>query len=234
MLNVFRGLPPGTISPGERSTSTVLNGTGVAGQAADAAGALGTIGFNIVDVDVLRHRGRRAARRCCYGYYGEPAARRVAAHITGGAALVARRRPRLDEVVLVTGSDFTTIHDQPTPKGSADDQRTTTSTTAPTATSSTAPGETTTTSTRPDHDDHGDRLLHRRAARRRRLLTDPRLSRGSGRWSARSRQRSGAAKASRMASVWSRGRSPATVLSCTITRSWAGSMVITLPRIPTA
>ena len=37
--------------PGERSTSTVLNGTGTAGQAADAAGALGEIGFNVVDVD---------------------------------------------------------------------------------------------------------------------------------------------------------------------------------------
>src|SRR3546814_14717229 len=55
-------------------------------------------------------------------------ARRVARHVTGGAALV--HDPEIDagEVVLVTGADLTTIHDQPAPEGSADDLRTTTST----------------------------------------------------------------------------------------------------------
>ncbi len=147
MLNVFRGLPPGTLAP-EGIALGVYNGTGTTGQAADAAGALGSIGFNVLDVESwpTEDVSRTTVR---YGYYGEPAARRVAAHITGGAALVLDENLGLGEVILVTGSDFTTIHDQPTPKGSADDQRTTTSTTAPTSTSTTAPGETSTSSTVP-------------------------------------------------------------------------------------
>ena len=135
-------------SPQRASTSAVLNGTGVTGQAADAAGAwdrsasTSSTSTSYATEDV----GRTTVR---YGYYGEPAARRVAAHITGGAALVLDDNLGLGEVILVTGSDFTTVHDQPTPEGSADDQRTTTSTTAPTSTSTTAPGETTTSSTVP-------------------------------------------------------------------------------------
>ncbi|HEY9559011.1 MAG TPA: hypothetical protein VIR58_19905, partial [Acidimicrobiales bacterium] len=49
------------------------------------------------------------------------------------------------EVVLVTGADLTTIHDQPAPEGSADDLRTTTST-VPVGTEE---GDATTTSTVP-------------------------------------------------------------------------------------
>jgi LCP family protein required for cell wall assembly len=147
MLNIFRGLPPGTLAP-EGIDVQVLNGTGVPGQAADAAGALGTIGFNITDVasypteDVQR-------TTVLYGGYAGPAARRVAAHITGGAALVLDSTLGPTDVVVVTGKDFTTIHDQPAPKGSPDDLRTTTSTTAPSSTASTEPGETTTSSTAP-------------------------------------------------------------------------------------
>src|SRR3546814_13439938 len=78
-------------------------------------------------------------------------ARRVARHVTGGAALV--HDPEIDagEVVLVTGADLTTIHDQPAPEGSADDLRTTTSTLPvgteerDATTTSTAPPPTTTT-----------------------------------------------------------------------------------------
>ena len=147
MLNIFRGLPPGTLAP-ESIDLSVLNGTGVTGQAADAAGALGSIGFNIVDVD--SYPTEDVARTTVYyGYYAGPAARRVAAHVTGGAALVQDNTLGVAEVVLVTGSDFTTVHDQPAPKGSPDDERTTTTTTAPTSSSSTVPGETTTSSTVP-------------------------------------------------------------------------------------
>lgn len=69
----------------------------------------------------------------------------------------------------------------------------------------------------------GDRQTERRPLRR-----------GRHRSVAHESQSSVAAKASRMASVWSRGSEPATVLSCTMTRSWAGSTVITFPLIPTA
>jgi LCP family protein required for cell wall assembly len=142
MLNVFRGLPPGTIAP-ESVDVTVLNGSGVPGQAADVAAALGTIGFNVVDV--ASYPGEHVERTTVlYGHYAGGLAKRVASHITGGAALVADDTLGFEEVVVVTGTDFTTVHDQPAPEGSPDDERTTTSTTP---TSSTAPGETTTTTT---------------------------------------------------------------------------------------
>src|SRR5690606_11853500 len=47
MLNVFRGLPPDTLTPVQVGDITVLNGTGVEGQAAMVADALGQIGFGI-------------------------------------------------------------------------------------------------------------------------------------------------------------------------------------------
>jgi LCP family protein required for cell wall assembly len=143
MLNIFRGLPQGTISP-ESLDVTVLNGSGVSGQAADAAGALDTIGFHIAEVgsyeteDVTR-------TKVLYGPYGNGAAARVAAHITGGAALVAVDGLEPTEVVVVTGTDFTTIHEQPAPEGSPDDLRTTTTVAADS--SSTVPDEVTSTTT---------------------------------------------------------------------------------------
>ena len=146
-LNIFRGLPPGTLSP-EGIDVSVLNGTGVTGQAADAAGALGDIGFNIVDVDSYPTEDVERTT-VLYGFYAGPSARRVAQHITGGAALVQDNDLGFSEVVLVTGDDFTTVHDQPAPKGSPDDLRTTTSTTAPSSTGSTGSGEPTTTTTAP-------------------------------------------------------------------------------------
>ncbi len=144
ILNIFRGLPPGTISP-QAIDVTVLNGTQVPGQAADVGGALEVIGFNVVDVDDAQEVVGRTTVR--FGDGGEAAGRRVARHITGGAALVHDGALDPAEVVLVTGSDLTTIHDQPAPEGSADDLRTTTSTTAP---SSAGEGESPTTSA-PEH-----------------------------------------------------------------------------------
>ncbi len=49
-------------------------------------------------------------------------------------------------MTLVTGADFTTIHDQPAPKGSPDDERTTSTTAASTTTSVGATTESTATS----------------------------------------------------------------------------------------
>ncbi len=145
-LNVFRGLPRGTLSP-ESLDVTVLNGTAVDGRATDAAGALGALHFNIVDVasyetsDITR-------TTVLYGPFGLGAASRVAAHISGGAALVEVDDLEPTEVTVVIGSDFTTIHDQPAPKGSADYEHTTTSTVAKPSTTTSA-GETTTTTTVP-------------------------------------------------------------------------------------
>jgi hypothetical protein len=57
----------------------------------------------------------------------------VARHVTGGAPLVHDADIDDGEAVLVTGADFTTIHDQPAPEGSPDDLQITTSTSAPVA-----------------------------------------------------------------------------------------------------
>lgn len=151
ILNLFRGLPPGTVSPSAVDL-TVLNGSGIDGQANDAAAALDTIGFEIQEVASAPEPISRTTVR--FGDGGHDAARRVARHVTGGADLV--HDPDLDdgEVVLVTGADFTTVHDQPAPEGSPDDVRSTTSTTAAPSTSAgdtstTAPGATTTTAPEP-------------------------------------------------------------------------------------
>lgn len=128
ILNIFRGLPPGSVTPASIGV-TVLNGTGIEGQAADAAGALETVGFAIVDVD--SYRGGPVGRTTVlYAPGGEAAARRVARHITGGAALVLASEVKSGEVVVVTGQDFTTIHDQPAPEGSPEDLLITTTTVA--------------------------------------------------------------------------------------------------------
>ncbi len=148
ILNIFRGLPPGTVSPSAIDL-TVLNGSGIDGQANDAAGALSAIGFQIEEV-ASASDGPYARTTVRFGDGGEDAARRVARHVTGGADLVYDPDVADGEVVLVTGADFTTVHDQPAPEGSPDDLRSTTSTTAATPTSggetsTTAPGATTTT-----------------------------------------------------------------------------------------
>ncbi len=149
-LAVFRGLPAGTITP-ESVDVTVLNGSGKPGQAADAAGALGTIGFHILEVASYDTEDvRRTTVYFGYGTYAS--ARLVARHITGGAAL--EYDPSLNDadsgVVVVTGSDFTTIHDQPAPKGSADDLLVTTTTAPEESTTTGEDGATTTTTTVPD------------------------------------------------------------------------------------
>ena len=155
ILNIFRGLPPGTISP-QSVDVTVLNGTDVDGQAADAAGALAQIGFVIEEVATYAS-GPVARTTVAYGDGAEAAARRLARHVTGGAALVHDSEVDDGEVVLITGADFTTVHDQPAPEGSPDDLAITTSTTAPATvdssdsliTPSTVPPSTSTTAPEP-------------------------------------------------------------------------------------
>jgi polyisoprenyl-teichoic acid--peptidoglycan teichoic acid transferase len=159
ILNVFRGLDPGEMSPALVDVM-VLNGTGQQGQANDVAGALQSVGFNVVgagnvpDGAILPHSQIHFAP-------GEDAAgQRVLRHITGGADMVPDPNVEQGTVELWTGTDFSTIHDQPTPV----DQMTTTTaagagggagggagassttTTAAETTTTTAP---TTTTTRP-------------------------------------------------------------------------------------
>ncbi len=128
ILNVFRGLPPGTLSPASIEV-TVLNGSGAQGQAADVSGALGAIGFAIQDPDSADEAHARTTVR--YGPGGEEAGRRLARHITGGASMELDPDLETWEVVVVTGADFTTVHEQPAPEGSPDDVAITSSMSTP-------------------------------------------------------------------------------------------------------
>jgi LCP family protein required for cell wall assembly len=108
VLNVFRGLPPDATD--ERATGvqlSVLNGTGVDGQAAKVSEALTAVGFatgppggadGIMDRTVVR-----------YGPGGAPAAALVARHLAGGADLAVDEFLAPGEVVLVTGGDFVAV-----------------------------------------------------------------------------------------------------------------------------
>ena len=146
ILNIFRGLPPGTISPASIDVF-VRNGSGVQGEAAEVAAALKTIGFVITGVGSASGPPNPTTT-VLFGNGGEAAARRVARHITGGAPLRLDPSVGAGQVVVLTGTDLTTVHDQPAPEGSPDDLRSTTSTTVPGTESptSTPPPTTTTTS----------------------------------------------------------------------------------------
>jgi LCP family protein required for cell wall assembly len=144
VLNIFRGLPPGSVSP-QAIDLQVLNGSEIPGQAGDAAGALRQVGFGVTDVDDYPSPVGRTT--VLYGPGGYDAARTVARYITGGAQPVQDDDVDAGSVVLVTGKDFTTVHDQIAPEGSNDDLKSTTSTTAAAggSSSTTVPATTTTT-----------------------------------------------------------------------------------------
>jgi LCP family protein required for cell wall assembly len=143
ILNIFRGLPPGSVTPAGVDVD-VLNGSEVPGQAADAAGALRQVGFSVTDVDDYPQPVGRTT--VIYAPGGYDAARTVARHVTGGAALVEDEDVDDGAVVLVIGKDFTTVHDQLAPEGSNDDlQSTSTTAVAAGGGSSTTAAPTTTT-----------------------------------------------------------------------------------------
>ena len=117
-------------------------------RARTSGGALVGIGFHVVSVGSYPSTVGRTT--VLYGAGGQDTARTVARYITGGAALVQDDHVKEGAAVLVTGTDFTTLHSQAAPKGSPDDQAITTATTAAPAASgstvTTVPATTTTTS----------------------------------------------------------------------------------------
>lgn len=148
MLNIFRGLPPDALSPASVDVR-VLNGSGVRNQGVDVATALKQVGFAVPAVSSYG-KGTVSHTRVVFGDGGETAARLLARHVTGGAPLERDPTIRAGVVLLITGRDFTTIHEQLAPEGSPDDLRSTTSTVAPSTTvagspSTTVPPTTTTT-----------------------------------------------------------------------------------------
>jgi LCP family protein required for cell wall assembly len=136
-LNVFRGLPPGQLSP-VQATVTVLNATTKEGFARDISGALQRVGFEMTEPDTTEPAAtttvQHAPGQADYG-------RLVASYLTTRATLVENPDLGDGEVVVVAGADFTTVHDQPAPT----EQATTTTQAAEAAPSSSTTGDSTTT-----------------------------------------------------------------------------------------
>lgn len=112
ILNVFRGLPANEVSP-RRVTVEVQNGSGEPEQAVNVAGALDTIGFEVSDAT---DAPAPLEATTIYHAPGEEAyANRVARHLDSGAELAVDESLETGHVRLVTGSDFTRLHEEPTP-----------------------------------------------------------------------------------------------------------------------
>ncbi len=158
MLNVFRGLAPGEISPGLVNV-TVLNGT-VADEAqhrqnlaADVSSALHRVGFEMgepanTDTFYAQTTIQYAPGQAVY-------AQRVARHISSATAIPTVENPDLEpgHVTVIAGLDFTTVHDQATPIEAmpvpAGAEAPTETTVAETTTTTAAPPPVTTTTTNP-------------------------------------------------------------------------------------
>ena len=142
IFNIFRGLEPGELVP-DQVTVRVRNGTGADRQGANTAEALTAIGF---DASVDGDADPTALTTVSYPPGAEFAAQLVARHLTSKAAFVEDASLE-GEVLLVTGSDFTTVVREPWPL-EAVPTPTTTTTTPPvggTASTTTVPPTTTTT-----------------------------------------------------------------------------------------
>jgi LCP family protein required for cell wall assembly len=149
ILNVFRGLEPGDVIARQVSV-TVRNGSGAERQGANTADALSAVGF---DAHVDGDADPIAATTVSYAPGSEAAARLVARHLTSRAVFAVDESLDPNEVLLVTGPDFTTVVRQPWPAeevpGPTTTTTTTTSTTATTVPESGEEGTTTTSTTEP-------------------------------------------------------------------------------------
>ncbi|HEY6533083.1 MAG TPA: LCP family protein [Acidimicrobiales bacterium] len=139
-LNVFRGLPPGTVSPAS-VTLAVSNGSGAKNQATDVSNRLAGLGYEAsIAADTTRTQARTIVR---YAPGLQAQADQVARQLASGAELQVDKSLSGAKVpvVLVTGTDFTTVLDQASPPTSS------TSTTAPASSSTSSRGGGSTTST---------------------------------------------------------------------------------------
>jgi LCP family protein required for cell wall assembly len=126
-LNVFRGLPEGTVSPSS-VTLTVRNGTGAVNQATDVTAQMKALGYaTTAPGRDETPRLTRTVVRYAPGY--ERHADQVARQLANGANLVLDRTlTAAGPVVLVTGSDFTTVLPEARPPDPNGPATTTTST----------------------------------------------------------------------------------------------------------
>ncbi|MGH9242848.1 MAG: LCP family protein [Acidimicrobiales bacterium] len=148
VFNVFRGLDPNSFRPGD-VTVTVLNGSGVSGEAGQVRDALDIVGFMTAEPSTADEGF--AQTTIFYNPEWASAADLLARHLTSGAVLQPDPSLAPGELTLVTGTDFTTVMDQPRAESSAAATTTTappdetTSTDVPTETPPAAPGATSTT-----------------------------------------------------------------------------------------
>jgi hypothetical protein len=119
LLNVFRGLPADALEPSWVSL-TVLNGSGVPGQAGLVQEAFEAVGFVVTEVgDVPRPDGEDlVVTRVLYAPGSELLAEFVERHLSAGGELVQDAQLSTGQVVVETGTDFTTIEQVPRPAAS--------------------------------------------------------------------------------------------------------------------
>ena len=117
VLNLYRGLPPDTLSE-SMVTVNVSNGSGADGQAQAVADALVASGFAAGTTDT--EPAPVAATEVHHAPGAEAAADLVARHLTSGAVLVEDEDLETGEVTLVTGADFTTVLQTARPPAAAD------------------------------------------------------------------------------------------------------------------
>lgn len=137
IFNIFRGLDPGELTPGQVEV-TVLNGIREPGLAGDVSAALEEIGFTTgTPADTTEPE---ASTAIYHAAGDEASAVLLARHVSGPALFGVDEDLDAGEVVLVAGTDFTTVHEQPSPTMPAMP-----TTTIDTRTTSTATSTTTTT-----------------------------------------------------------------------------------------
>ena len=157
VLNVFRGLPPDTITPSQVTHVEVLNGTGEDGQAGLVSDALAEVGFGMEGVgDVEGADVPRLHTRIRFAPGADRMADLVRRHLTSGAELVVDDSLDDEEVVVETGQDFTTVGmTASAPDATSEAPPSTMGSTSSSATDpdtpTTAPPETTTTTEAPGY-----------------------------------------------------------------------------------
>lgn len=141
-LNVFRGLPPGSVIPASVPLG-VSGATGVTGQSATVITRLGALGYRATAVGDIAKQSRTTVRYAPgYRAHADLVARQLAAgaDLKEDSSLAKSRTP----VLLVVGQDYTDALDKPAP---------TTTTVAPSTTvgpsGSAAPSSTTSTTAAP-------------------------------------------------------------------------------------
>jgi LCP family protein required for cell wall assembly len=153
-LDIFRGKEPSEVVglADSQVNVQVLNGSGVAGQARDVRTALSAIGFGVA---AAGNAPSTASTTIRYASGSEAAAALLARHLTSGATFVEDATLSANTLVLVTGTDFTTVMQHPRPASDvslatdstssgtpADSAPSTTSSTTTTTVVGITPGET--------------------------------------------------------------------------------------------